>query len=102
MTDNPSNTQDQKDSQPFRVGDKVTTDFIRGEESVVRTVTRVLRAPYPQCESGWRVVVASTPPCPTCGQPRAQVGLVDSNWFKLAKPRSIVVEIPTTARKPVQ
>lgn len=56
---------------PFRVGDKVTTDFHRGEETLVRTVTAVEWTGAG--DSGWEVAVRGG----------RRIGPADSDWFTL-------------------
>ena len=70
--------------KPFKVGDRVTTDFDTYERDVVRRVTSVRR--MPGFESGWAVSADGGEVCSACGR-RGGVPLknIDSTWFKLAR-----------------
>lgn len=72
---------------PFKVGDKVTTDFYTDEADVVRTVMSVRR--YANCTSGFLVVADGGEPCVCCGHrpgtPTPGPNGIDSTWFKNAE-----------------
>ena len=69
-----------KTKPPFRVGDKVTTDFQRGQEHIVRTVTEVIG--HATCQSGWLVSANAGEPCDKCARGYDTIGRIDSDWFK--------------------
>lgn len=63
---------------PFRIGDRVKSDFSRRDRDVVRTVTMVARRPHFQ--SGWAISADAGAE----GEPRkARTGLtdIDARWF---------------------
>ena len=74
---------------PLFVGARVTTKLVRGEEKVVRTVTRLV--PDDTCDSGWRAIADGGDPCPMCGQlPGKNIcghheWGVDAGWFGLVE-----------------
>ena len=78
----------EKSIPPFKIGDKVTSDFDPrpGMPEIVRTVIGVVECSNSQ--SGWLVKADGGEPCACCGRPKASpiVGHlkegVDSGWFK--------------------
>lgn len=74
-----------KSVAPFRVGDRVTTEFGCYDDDdckrAVRTVTKVLRCS--ECSSGWLVSASQGDPCTTCSRPYGEeIELIDSAWFE--------------------
>jgi len=64
----------------LRVGDRVTTDFVHGEEHVVRIITNIVESDAHS--SGLVVSVSDGGRCPTCGRPHGKVvNGVDGGWF---------------------
>jgi hypothetical protein len=70
--------------KPFKIGDRVTTDFYQDERDVVRRVTSVLRSA--EFGSGWEVSADGGEVCSACGRRwGTPVERLDSTWFKLAR-----------------
>lgn len=75
-----------ENTPPFKVGDKVTTDYYDQQKSLIRTVVAVTK--YSGCKSGWAVYADGGEPCQSCGHVKGSAikgshGLgVDSGWFK--------------------
>jgi hypothetical protein len=59
-------------SPPFKVGEKVTTDFYKWDKKLIRTVTQVFK-PRIHCESGWFVETKDE---------HNRYLTIDSNWYK--------------------
>jgi len=78
MTDTPN-------TPPFKVGDRVRTEFYPNEKEIIRRVTSVVD--HPPCQSGWLVNVDGGAACPYCGRGPGTPGVgyyaegVDSRWF---------------------
>lgn len=76
--------------KPFKVGDKVSSDFYKEESDIVRTVTYIEEDK--RCGSGYRVRADGGEPCPCCKRlPGRPIGGtfdegVDSAWFTLVQP----------------
>jgi len=70
----------QSQTPPYKIGDKVTTDFHEGEGHVVRTVTDVYAKAG--CQSRWMVIADAGVPCDKCQRPNRGVWAIDSDWFK--------------------
>jgi hypothetical protein len=69
----------------LKVGDRVTTDFIEGEEAIVRRVTFIKESVT--CQGGLLVCVDGGEPCGCCGRSGTEIkGVsgfgIDSSWFK--------------------
>ena len=71
------------DKQPFQINDKITTDFFKGRESVVRTVSSCVQNKH--SSSGWIITTMETS-CPCCGRSEDQLYGVDSAWAKKVEP----------------
>jgi hypothetical protein len=67
--------------QPFRVGDKVTTDFIEADKKVIRTVTKIEK--NDSCQSGWIVCLDGGGKCTCCHRfYSVEIKWIDSDWLK--------------------
>ena len=73
---------EQSQTPPFKIGDKVTTDFDQRDRAIVRTVTKVAHSAH--CQSGWVLDVDAGTACQRCKRD-AGVALtdIDSDWFKI-------------------
>jgi len=68
---------------PFQIGDKVISDFYKGEEKVIRIVTRCTSAI--SCGSGFRISTDGGKLCPCCGLIGRPLVALDSTWCKLVE-----------------
>lgn len=64
----------------LKKGDKVKSDFHRGEESIIRTVLRIEK--NEKCGSGYRVTTNGGEPCKCCGAIKGKaIQEADAEWF---------------------
>jgi hypothetical protein len=70
---------------PFKVGDKVTTDYRLDYSAVVRTILSVRKDK--RCSSGYALEMDGGEACPTCNRPPDYLIYgVDSEWAKKVEP----------------
>lgn len=78
------------ETKPFNVGDKVTSDYHRGEEDIERTITWCEKSGKHgsgiRYGSGYSASADGGEPCRCCGAtPTKPIGCVDSTWFNSIK-----------------
>jgi len=70
-----------KNVSQLKVGDKVTSDFIRHEPKIVRTILQIEKDS--KCGSGFRIWVVNGESCSCCHRPFGTdiPNGVDGSWF---------------------